>query len=125
MLIVATSNIETLNSLDYRKVDEGLKSWAEVTTGTLHDQLAEVSDDERKLLADQQKISSGSVMDAAMTDFDDNSATVIAAVESTVNDGADPEAEPTVKRNRFSADLVKVGDEWLLESLEQVAVNMS
>jgi Mce-associated membrane protein len=34
-------------------------------------------------------------------------------------------AEPTVKRNRFAGDLVKVGDDWLLESLEQVAVNMS
>ena len=106
-------------------MDDGLKGWAEVTTGTLHDQLTDVSDDQRKLLADQQKISSGSVMEAAMTDLDDNTATVIAAVEITVKDGADADAKPTVKRNRFSADLVKVGDHWLLESLEQVAVNMS
>ncbi len=125
VLIVATSHVETLNTLDYRKVDEGLKSWAEITTGTLHDQLADVPDDERKLLADQQKISTGSVMEAALTDLDDNTATVIAAVEITVQDGADADAEPTVKRNRFAADLVKVGDEWLMESLEQVEVDIS
>jgi Mce-associated membrane protein len=127
VLIVATSHIETLNSLDYRTVDEGLKGWAAVTTGTLHDQLTSVSEDDRKVLAEQKKISTGSVMDAAVTELDDDTATVIAAVEITVRDGSasGEDADPTVKRNRFAADLVKVGDDWLLESLEQVAVNMS
>ncbi|NYI79696.1 hypothetical protein [Nocardioides panzhihuensis] len=127
VLIVATSHIETLNSLDHRKVDEGLKGWAAVTTGTLHDQLTSVTEEDRKVLAEQKKISTGSVMDAAVTELDDDSATVIAAVEITVRDGSGSaeDAEPTVKRNRFAADLVKVGDDWLLESLEQVAVNMS
>ena len=48
-------------------------------------------------------------------------------VEITVQDGSKgaDDAKPTVKRNRFAADLVKVGDDWLLESLEQVAVNIS
>ncbi|GGR58516.1 Mce-associated membrane protein [Nocardioides luteus] len=127
VLIVATSHIETLNTLDFRSVDKGLKSWAEVTTGTLHDQLTNVSDEDRKVLAEQEKISTGSVMDAAVTELDDDTATVIAAVEITVQDGSKGagDAKPTVKRNRFAADLVKVGDDWLLESLEQVAVNIS
>ena len=65
------------------------------------------------------------MVDAAIVDLTDDTATVIAAVETTVADGADAGAEPTVKRDRFTADLVKVGDDWLLEALVQVAVNLS
>ncbi len=125
VLIAATGHIETMNTLDYREVDEGLEAWKDVTTGTLHDQLAEVGDDERQLLADQKKISTGTVVDSAVFSLDGDTATVVASVEVTVRDDADPDAEPTLKRNRFSADVVKVGDEWLLENLEQVAVSLS
>ena len=125
VLAAASKQIATMNSLDYRKVDEGVAAWAEVTTGTLHDQLTELSDEDRKLVADQQKISVGKVVDAAVTAVDPAKASVVASVEVTVRDGADAAAEPTVKRNRFSADLVLVRGRWLLERLEQVAVNVS
>jgi Mce-associated membrane protein len=125
VLIEARQAIETMNTLDYRSVDKGVKAWSEVTTGTLRDQLAGVSADDRALLAEQKKISTGRVVDAAVIDVDDGSATVIAAVEVTVRDAAKPDSEPTVKRNRFSADLVKVGGRWKLESLQQVAVSLS
>ncbi|WP_456695975.1 hypothetical protein [Aeromicrobium sp. P5_D10] len=125
VLITATQHISTLNSLDYRKVDEGLKGWAAVTTGTLHDQLAAVDKENRALLADQKKISVGKVIDSAVVSLEDTTATVIAAVEITVTDDAKKGSEPTVKRNRFSADLVKVKGKWKLENLQQVAVNLS
>jgi Mce-associated membrane protein len=125
VLIEARQAIETMNTLDYRSVDKGVKAWLQVTTGTLRDQLAGVSADDRTLLAEQKKISTGRVVDAAVIDVDDGSATVIAAVEVTVRDAAKPDSEPTVKRNRFSADLVKVGGRWKLESLQQVAVSLS
>lgn len=125
VLIEARHDIETMNTLDYRSVDDGVKAWSQVTTGTLRDQLAGVSAEDRKLLADQKKISTGRVVDAAVVDVDGSSATVIAAVEVTVQDGANPGSEPTVKRNRFSADLVRVGTTWKLESLQQVAVSLS
>jgi len=125
VLIAATQHIETMNTLDYREVDAGIEAWMNVTTGTLHDQLAQVGDEERQLLADQKKISTGKVVDSAVFSLDGDTATVVASVEVTVKDDADPAAEPTLKRNRFSADAVKVGDEWLLENLQQVAVNLS
>ena len=125
VLIEARQAIETMNTLDYRSVDKGVKAWSQVTTGTLRDQLAGVSADDRTLLAEQKKISTGRVVDAAVIDVDDGTATVIAAVEVTVRDAAKPDSEPTVKRNRFSADLVKTGGRWKLESLQQVAVSLS
>jgi len=125
VLIEARQNIEVMNTLDYREVDEGVKAWTEVTTGTLRDQLAGVSAEDRKLLAEQQKISVGRVVDAAVIDVDEDSATVIAAVEVSVQDASNPGSDPTVKRNRFTADLLRVGDRWKLESLQQVAVSLS
>lgn len=125
VLIEARQDIETMNTLDYRAVDRGVKAWSQVTTGTLRDQLAAVSAEDRTLLAEQKKISTGRVVDASVIDVDGTTATVIAAVEVTVQDAATPGSEPTVKRNRFSADLVKVGGRWKLESLQQVAVSLS
>lgn len=125
VLIEATQNIETMNTLDYRDVDAGLASWMAVTTGTLNDQLSQVGKDEKQLLADQKKISTGKVIDSAVFALDDDTATVVASVEVTVKDDTKPDAEPSVKRNRFTADLVNVKGDWLLESLEQVAVNIS
>ncbi|WP_164478004.1 hypothetical protein [Nocardioides pantholopis] len=124
-LIEARQHVETMNSLDYREVEAGLASWAEVTTGTLHDQLTEVGAEDRALLEEQRKISTGRVVDAAVVDVDADSATVIVALEITVQDDADPTAEPVVKRNRFSVDLARVGGDWLVEDLQQVAVNLS
>lgn len=124
VLIAATSDIETMNTLDYRHIDAGLAGWRAVTTGTLHDQLTQVSAQDRALLAQQQKISTGKVVDAAVVDLGGSTATVIASVEVTVRDGADAAAQPTVKRNRFTADMVNIGGTWKLETLDQVAVSM-
>ncbi|WGX97974.1 hypothetical protein [Nocardioides sp. L-11A] len=123
-VIEGTAAIETMNSMDYRDVEAGLEAWRSVTTGVLRDQLAAIAADERELLADQGKVASGRVVEAALTELTDRTATMIAAVEVTVAD-KDPAQEPTVKRNRYSADLVLVDGHWLLENLAQVPVTTS
>jgi len=125
VLITATKHIETLNTLDSRKVDAGLARWRAVTTGTLRDQLTQVDADERKLLSQQNTVTTGKVIDAAVLSLDDDTATVIASVEVSVKDRSKPKEKPSVKRNRFSADLVRVHGAWLLQNLQQVAVSLS
>lgn len=122
VVAAATEQIATLNSLDYRDVDAGLQAWADATTGTLHDQLVQAGEQDRQLLVDQQKISEAEVLEAAVLELDDDTATVVAAVEVSIRDGATPDAEPELKRNRFSAQLVRTDGEWRLEDLGQVAV---
>jgi Mce-associated membrane protein len=126
LTVEATQAIEVLNTLDHREIEEGIADWRAVATGTLADQLGSVTEDEMTLLAEQQKISTGTVLDAAVLDLDDDTATVLAAVEvSVVDDSGDGEdAEPEVKRNRFSAELEKVDGEWKLASLQQVPVSL-
>lgn len=125
VLIAATDHIETLNTLDSRDVDAGLARWRAVTTGTLRDQLTQVDADQRKLLTQQDTVTTGKVVDAAVFSLDDDTATVIASVEVTVRDRSKPKKQPSVKRNRFSADLVLVHGRWLLQNLQQVAVSLS
>lgn len=123
-LISARSAIEVMNTLDHRDIDGGLEAWAAVSTGTLHDQLVQVGEEERQLLADQGKVSTGKVVDAAVLSLDGGSATVIASIEVTVTDPTDPASEPTIKRNRLSADLVREAGDWKLEEIGQVAVDL-
>ncbi len=50
---------------------------------------------------------------------------MIASVETTVRDAKDAEAEPVVKRNRFTATLVRSGGTWKVSDLQQLAVELS
>jgi Mce-associated membrane protein len=122
-VVEGTAAVETMTSMDGTDVAAGIKAWQSVSTGVLHDQLLSVREDEQKMLADQGKIASGRVVQAALTELTDRSATMIAAVEVTVKT-ADGSEKPAVKRNRFSADLVLVNGEWKIENLQQVAVNI-
>lgn len=124
-LIAGKQHIETMQELDYREIEKGLEAWKAATTGTLNDQFKAITSEEQALLADQKKISTGKVVDAAVLDLETNTATVIAAVEITVSDDPAAGTEPTIKRNRFSADLVLVRGSWKLENIGQVPVDVS
>lgn len=123
-VIEGTAAVETMNSMDHRDVAAGFKAWQAVSTGVLHDQLASVGEDEKQLVAEQGKITTGHVVQAALTELTKRTATLIAAVEVTVRTD-DAATQPTVKRNRFAADLVLVGGQWKIENLQQVAVSTS
>lgn len=132
-VIQGTAAVETMNSIDYRDVPAGIKAWQDVSTGVLHDQLSVISPEDQELLAQRGKVATGRVVQAALTELTDRTATLIVAVEVTVTgdedeaeeaEEAEETEEPTsaVKRNRFAADLVLVGGRWKLENLGQVAV---
>lgn len=124
-LIAAIDGIETINSLDYRDPDADLAAWEDVTTGQFQDGIAGITDSQRQLLVDEQKIATAEVVDAAVLSIDGDEATVVAAVEITVVDDAAPDSEPTLKRNRFSAQMKLVEGEWKIFDLKQVAVSLS
>lgn len=120
-VIQGTEAVETMNSIDYRDVASGVEAWQDVSTGVLHDQLIAMTPEDQQLLAEQKKVATGRVVQAALSDLTDRTATLLVAVEVTVRD-EDETVEPTMKRNRFAADLVLVNGTWKLENLAQVAV---
>lgn len=124
VLIAAHGNIETLTSLDQRdaeSVDAGIDAWLEASTGDLNDELTKVDEQNKKDLVAAANVATGRVVEAAVIDLSagGDSASVIAAVEITVEP---KEGEATVKRNRFTADLLKVDGDWKLASLADVPV---
>lgn len=124
-LIAGTEGVETINTLDYRDPAADLAAWEDVTTGQFQDGIASITDSQRQLLVDEKKIATAEVVDAAVLSMDDDEATVVTAVEITVVDDAAPDSEPTLKRNRFSAQMKLVEGQWKINNLQQVAVSLS
>lgn len=117
-------DIVVMNSLDAATTDKSISAWLSVSTGVLHDQLAQIPDVQKKALKDSGATTSAKVVDAVLTELDDRAGTarMIASVELTV---VGKDGKPSVKRNRFSADLTLDGQQWKLSQLQQVAVNAS
>lgn len=112
-------DIATLTSLDYRQPDAGLRRWADASTGTLHEQLAQTSDPTKKQLAAAKTVTTGTVVDASVTELDARAGTasLIASVQVVVTPVS---GQPVTKRNRLRAELTRTTDGWKLSSLGQV-----
>ncbi|HTZ45714.1 MAG TPA: hypothetical protein VMB79_17775 [Jatrophihabitans sp.] len=122
--LAARQDIVLLNTLDYQHLDAGLQTWLAASTGTLHDQLSQVGAADRSSIVAAKTVTSGKVLAAAVTQLDDRAgtATVIASVEITVTPAG---SKATVKRNRFTATMSRVGAAWKLSDLQQVPVSVS
>ncbi len=121
-VIQGTEAVETMNSIDYRDVASGVEAWQDVSTGVLHDQAGR--DDPggpASCWPTRRRSPPGGSSRRRSAILTDRTATLLVAVEVTVR-GEDGTVQPTVKRNRFAADLVLVKGTWKLENLAQVAV---
>lgn len=116
---VARAAIVTMNTLDYRKLDAGLASWADTTTGPLHDEIAGLTADKKKQLTDAKPVTSAKITSSAVKELDDRGgkATVIAAIEKTVQTAG---GKPQPSYQRIQATLTRTGDGWKLENLGPV-----
>jgi Mce-associated membrane protein len=121
VLVDAQRDIETINTLDYRKTDSGLDAWLEVSTGTQRDQVAQARTSIASQVTQQKAITSGQVLAAAVVALDDRSgtATVIATVEQNVSLGG---KAPVKKRDRYAADMSRTGGSWKISSITLVPV---
>jgi Mce-associated membrane protein len=116
---VARAAIVTMNTLDYRKLDDGLANWADTTTGPLHDEIANLTPDKKKQLKAAKPVTSAKVTSSAVKDLDDRGgkATVIAAIEKNVQTG---NGKPQPSYQRIQATLTRTKDGWKLENLGPV-----
>jgi Mce-associated membrane protein len=120
---VARTAIDTFNTLDYQKVDEGLDNWLNASTGPLHDDVAGRRNSSKQTIEGAKTKTDAEVLSLAVTDLNefDGKATVIAAVKVVV---AIDNKEPVPKYLRVQATLERVGESgWKLSGLGPV--NMS
>lgn len=118
--IVDTARQVAVNlvTLRYGSAREDLDRILQGTTGAFRDQFTDVSGSFGQVLEQGQVESTGEVKSAGLVDATDSTATVIAAVTSTVKNTEAPGGDP--RSYRMKVDLEKDGSQWLVSNVEFV-----
>ena len=112
------------NTLDYRKVDEGLDNWQNASTGVLRDDVIGRRESSKQAIVQAKAVTSANVLSLAVTELNEfeGKATVIAAVVTDVT----PEGKPADKKyQRILAALDRTGDGWKLAAIQPVPLAQS
>jgi Mce-associated membrane protein len=111
VLMTASDQIRTLNTVDYRKAEDDLTQWQRVTTGNLLSQLTNQHDSDVNSTKSQKTVSTAKVLDAAVSTLDTRAgtATVLVAVEVTISQA---DGQPSVRKSRVDAVLQRTEDGW-------------
>jgi Mce-associated membrane protein len=118
VLRAAEQGVQNMNTLDYRKVDQGLASWEASSTGDLHQQLVQGRAQFAQQVRAAKTVTTAKILDAAVTELDDRAgkAGAIVAVQITVTP---PTGSPATKQSRMRAQLTRTRSGWKLSALGQ------
>lgn len=116
--------ILTLNTLDYRQVQDGLTLWEQSTTGSLLEQLRTNRDTYARAITDSTTISSAKVLDAAVASLDARAGTALVLAGVDVTSQLD-KGDPGCAHRRVSMDMIRVGDSWKVGALMPVGETYS
>lgn len=121
VLRAGEQGVQNMNTLDYRKVDQGLTAWEESSTGDLHQQLVQGRAQFAAQVRQAKTITTAKILDGAVTELDDRAgkASMIVAVQITVTP---PAGAPTTKPSRMRAQLTRTPSGWKLSALGQAPV---
>lgn len=116
--------ILTLNTLDYRQVQDGLTLWEQATTGSLLEQLKANRDTYASAITDSTTVSSAKVLDIAVASLDARagSAQVLAGVDVT---SQLEKGDPGCAHRRVRMDMIRVADSWKVATLTPVGETYS
>jgi Mce-associated membrane protein len=121
VLRAGEQGVQNMNTLDYRKVDQGLTSWEDSSTGALHEELVQGRAQFTSQVQLAKTVTTAKILDGAVTELDDRTgkAGVIVAVQITVTP---PTGTPTTKQSRMRAQLTRTPSGWKLSALGQAPV---
>lgn len=117
----ADQGVQNLNTLDYRKADEGFTTWERSSTGALHDQLVQGRAQFEEQVRQARTVTTAKILETAVTDLDTRTgkAGVIVALQLTVTPAT---GQPTTKPSRMRAQLTRTSSGWKLSALGQAPV---
>jgi Mce-associated membrane protein len=117
---VGQAAIVTMNNLDYRKVDQGLKDWETATTGKLHDEIVKGKKTSRDAIVAAQSVTQATVLSSGVSELDDRAgqASVLVALKVHVTVKGE---QPTDKFMRLAGKLQRTADGWKLYEIGQVS----
>ncbi|MFJ1528786.1 hypothetical protein ACIOFV_10205 [Streptomyces mirabilis] len=118
--ILASARQSALNftSLDYRHYDRDSANVLQGATGDFKKQFAAQTEQLTKLVAANESVSEGQILDAGIVRSDEHSARVLVVADSTVTNTAAPKGE--ARTYRLQLDLVHRNGRWLTSDVEFV-----
>lgn len=113
--------VQNMNTLDHARLEQGLDTWEDSTTGDLHQQLVDGREAFVKQIEAAKTVSIAKILSGAVTELDDRAgrAGVMVALRVTVTA---PEGEPAVKESRMLGRLTRTSEGWKLSALGQAPV---
>jgi Mce-associated membrane protein len=113
--------VQNFNTLDYRKVAQGLSLWEQSSTGTLHDEITAGRAQFTRQIQQTKTVTTARILDGALTSLNARAGTasIIVAVQITVTP---PSGSPATKQSRLAGRLTRTPAGWKLSALGQVPV---
>jgi len=113
--------VQNFNTLDYRKVSQGVSLWEQSSTGALHSQVAAGSTQFEQQIRHAKTVTTARILDGALTSLNVSAgtATIIVAVQITVTP---QNGKPAVKQSRLQGQLTRTATGWKLSALGQAPV---
>jgi Mce-associated membrane protein len=113
--------VQNFNTLDYRKVAQGLALWEQSSTGTLHNEIVAGHAQFARDIQQTKTVTTARILDGALTSLNvrAHTASIIVAVQITVTPA---KGAPTVKQSRLAGQLTQTPAGWKLSALGEVPV---
>ncbi|EWC63537.1 hypothetical protein UO65_1214 [Actinokineospora spheciospongiae] len=116
---VADAAVVTFNTLDHRRVDEGLDRWEAASTGELHDNIRNGRATSKSTIESTKKSTTAKVLKSAVTQLNDRDGTaqvMTALVRETIPEGG----ETTTDYLRLQSTLLRTDTGWKLTGIDTV-----
>jgi Mce-associated membrane protein len=117
-LSAARQSALNLTSIDQEDFEQDVAAVLDGATGEFRSDFAARADDLERLLAENEVVAEGQVLESALVRSDRTTATALVVVDSTVRNTATPEGR--VNSYRMKLELERVGGRWLTSVLEFV-----
>ncbi len=111
--------VQNFNTLDYRKVAQGLSLWEQSSTGTLHDEIMAGRAQFVRQIQQTKTVTTARILDGALTSLTARTASIIVAGQITVTPAS---GSPVTKQSRLAGRLTRTQAGWKLSALGQVPV---
>ena len=112
--------VQNFNTLDYRKVAQGLALWEQSSTGPLHDEIVAGRATFEREIEQTKTVTTARILDGALTSLTARTASLIVAVQITVTPVS---GTAQTKQSRLAGQLTLTPAGWKLSALGQVPVS--
>jgi Mce-associated membrane protein len=120
VIAAATDEAEAFINIDYRDPDATFDAVAAGATGDFKEQYKSVSADLIELLTSAKSVMTGEVVNAAVSNIDNDSARVLIATQGTVANIGAEDSKEQARSFRLALELVRSDGKWLTNNLEFV-----